>query len=359
MWPLVGRAAAAVGDRRLVGDERARARRAHRRLDRLQRRRRRSRSCARRERADVAGRRLLLVGGEAAALLFAFAVLAARGDAPRSRGGAAPAHLVRRTTLAAPAPDRVRERRRGARRRRRRLVPRPRRRGPRRSRAGAPVGRRAPGERALPRLGSRSSSRARDVVVAAATSVTGARPTPHRRRSRLRSRPSRVVVAAARGGAADEEQLARGEGIGARPAPSARSDRVRGRRRGARVFSVRSCGSRARPAQRRPTRRSRARARPRRGAVTVAFLTLAFALALLAEGYRATLVQAESDQAAFEVPLDVVVREDLQSLVPVFDAASDAASPARRQGGGACPVLRLTRQRGRGGARERRDGARL
>ena len=40
---------------------------------------------------------------------------------------------------------------------------------------------------------------------------------------------------------------------------------------------------------------------PGAAAVTVAFLTLAFALALLAEGYRATLVQAESDQASFAV----------------------------------------------------------
>ena len=46
---------------------------------------------------------------------------------------------------------------------------------------------------------------------------------------------------------------------------------------------------------------------PGAAAVTVAFLTLAFALALLAEGYRATLVQAESDQASFAVPLDVDV----------------------------------------------------
>ena len=60
---------------------------------------------------------------------------------------------------------------------------------------------------------------------------------------------------------------------------------------------------------------------PGAAAVTVAFLTLAFALALLAEGYRATLVQAESDQAAFAVPLDIVVREDLKSLIPVLDAA--------------------------------------
>ena len=85
------------------------------------------------------------------------------------------------------------------------------------------------------------------------------------------------------------------------------------------------------------------------GAVaTVAFLTIAFALALLAEGYRATLAQGERDQAAFEVPLDVVVREDLQNLVRVFDVA-----PERRfaqlagVGGAAYPVLRVTGGAGR------------
>ena len=62
--------------------------------------------------------------------------------------------------------------------------------------------------------------------------------------------------------------------------------------------------------------------RPGRAVATVAFLTIAFALALLAEGYRATLAQGERDQAAFQVPLDIVVREDLQNLVRVFDVAA-------------------------------------
>jgi hypothetical protein len=85
------------------------------------------------------------------------------------------------------------------------------------------------------------------------------------------------------------------------------------------------------------------------GAVaTVAFLTVAFALALLAEGYRATLERADHEQAAFQVPLDVVVREDLHNLVRVFDVA-----PERRfaglagEGGAAYPVLRVTGGAGR------------
>ena len=80
---------------------------------------------------------------------------------------------------------------------------------------------------------------------------------------------------------------------------------------------------------------------PGAAAVTVAFLTLAFALALLAEGYRSTLVKAEGDQASFAVPLDILVREDLKSLIPVLDAAPlDALPGARRQGRVAAPVLR-------------------
>lgn len=82
--------------------------------------------------------------------------------------------------------------------------------------------------------------------------------------------------------------------------------------------------------------------------VTVGFLTIAFALALVAEGYRATLVRGEREQAAFQVPLDAVVREDLGKLVRVFDAAS----PARFQklvgpGGAVHPVLRVTGGAGR------------
>ena len=64
----------------------------------------------------VAGRRLLLVGGEAAALLVAFAVLAAGRSGATSRGPA-PAHLARRAALAARAPDGDRERGRRLRRR--------------------------------------------------------------------------------------------------------------------------------------------------------------------------------------------------------------------------------------------------
>ena len=56
--------------------------------------------------------------------------------------------------------------------------------------------------------------------------------------------------------------------------------------------------------------------------VATAFLVVSFGLALFAESYRATLARGERDQAAHRVPLDYVVREDLRRLIPVQDAAS-------------------------------------
>lgn len=61
--------------------------------------------------------------------------------------------------------------------------------------------------------------------------------------------------------------------------------------------------------------------RPDRAAMTVTFLVVSLALAFLAASYRATLHRAQSDQAAFQVPLDFAVREDLSKLVPVLQAA--------------------------------------
>ena len=75
--------------------------------------------------------------------------------------------------------------------------------------------------------------------------------------------------------------------------------------------------------------------------VATAFLVVSFGLALFAESYRATLARGERDQAAHRVPLDYVVREDLRRLIPVQDAASldrFRAEPAAD----AYPVLRLT-----------------
>ena len=276
--------------------------------------------------ADVAGRRLLLVGGEAAALLFAFAVLAARSmrrdlEAARRRltwygarrwqlrlltltesatvalVGAVVGWLAGLVVGALAA-----------------------------SRAGAPVGATlresvlAPAGLALALavvLARDGRRRARHLDPRPATRAASARSTS------LRSRLLAIVVAALLGGAADESRLAdeRGHRLVLLLLPGLIAF-------AAAVVAARLFGPLVRLAGRLLHRSVGARLAavslgrgPGAAAVTVAFLTLAFALALLAEGYRATLVQAESDQAAFAVPLDIVVREDLKSLVPVLDAA--------------------------------------
>ena len=60
---------------------------------------------------------------------------------------------------------------------------------------------------------------------------------------------------------------------------------------------------------------------PGAAGIAAAFLALAIGLAALAESYRATLARGERDRAAFALPTDVVVRENLRALVPVFRAA--------------------------------------
>jgi hypothetical protein len=89
---------------------------------------------------------------------------------------------------------------------------------------------------------------------------------------------------------------------------------------------------------------------PGRSAVAVTFLVVSLGLALFAETYRATLVRGQRDQAAFAVPRDLVVSEDLTKLVTVKDAAplsayrqlGDAQPVVREQGG----VARLTNSAG-------------
>ena len=75
--------------------------------------------------------------------------------------------------------------------------------------------------------------------------------------------------------------------------------------------------------------------------VATAFLVVSFGLALFAEGYRSTLARGERDQAAQRVPLDYVLREDLRRLIPVQDAASFGRF-RRLPGVDVVPVLRLT-----------------
>ncbi len=80
--------------------------------------------------------------------------------------------------------------------------------------------------------------------------------------------------------------------------------------------------------------------------IAAAFLALSVALAGLAEAYRSTLRTGERDQAAFAVPTDIVVREDLRSLVTVLRAAPlprYAAIPGVED---VHPVTRLTASAG-------------
>ena len=295
--------------------------------------------------ATVAGRRLVLVGGEAAALLFAFAVLAARSmrrdlEAARRRltwysarrwhlqlltwvesatvalAGTVTGLLVGLLVAALTA-----------------------------ERAGAPVG-------AVLResvLAPAGLGLAAGVVVVATVVIALATSFPAREGGRLglldlaALAGVAVVVAALANGAADESRLAEGEGTGLvlllLPGLIAFA---------AAVVAARLFGPLVRLAGRLVDRSVGARLAavtlgrgPGAAAVTVAFLTLAFALALLAEGYRATLVHAEADQASFAVPLEFVVREDLRSLVPVLAAAPLDRYAAVAGGSDAVPVFRL------------------
>lgn len=80
---------------------------------------------------------------------------------------------------------------------------------------------------------------------------------------------------------------------------------------------------------------------PGAAGIGAAFLAVSAGLALFAASYRATLLRGERDQAAFAVPADYVLREDLQRLITVPDAVSP--DDLRRLGAGARarPVARL------------------
>ena len=78
---------------------------------------------------------------------------------------------------------------------------------------------------------------------------------------------------------------------------------------------------------------------PGHAAIAVAFVVVSVGFAVFAQSYRATLTNGQRAQADFAVPEDAVVREDLTKLVPVLDAA-----PLSTYGraGHASPVLRLS-----------------
>ena len=83
--------------------------------------------------------------------------------------------------------------------------------------------------------------------------------------------------------------------------------------------------------------------RPGYAAVAVGFVVVSVGLALFAETYRWTLVRGERDQAAYAVPADEVVREDLSQLVTVGEAVSPQAL---RSLGPGVRVREVTRQAG-------------
>ena len=310
--------------------------------------------------ADVAGTRLLLVGGEGAALLLAFTVLAARGmrrDLEQARrrltwfgarrwqlgllsgvesAGVAVAGVVVGWLLGIAVA------------------------GVAASLAGAPV------DDVLREsvLSPRGLALAGATVVAAAVLVWITVSLPTRKGARLQG-VDLVAIAALlvagvtlASGAADEDQLARGEGSALLLLLLPGLLAVVAAIAVARVFpAIARWWSERRRSALSARLAAVGLARGPGGAVaTVAFLTIAFALALLAGGYRATLVQGERDQAAFEVPLDVVVREDLQNLVRVFDVAPERSFARLAGKGRSLPCSSPDRRRGTGGTRERRDG---
>jgi FtsX-like permease family len=302
--------------------------------------------------ADVAGTRLLLVGGEGAALLLAFTVLAARGmrrDLEQARrrltwfgarrwqlgllsgvesAEVAVAGVVVGWLLGIAVA------------------------GVSASLADAPVG----DVLRESVLSPRGLALAGATVVAAAVLVWVTVALPARKGARLQG-VDLVAIAALlvagvtlASGAADEDRLAHGEGSALLVLLLPGLLAVVAAIAVARVFpAIARWWSERRRSALAARLAAVGLARGPGGAVaTVAFLTIAFALALLAGGYRATLVQGERDQAAFEVPLDVVVREDLQNLVRVFDVAPERSfARLAGQGGGAYPVLRLTGGAGR------------
>jgi hypothetical protein len=299
----------------------------------------------------VAARRLLLVGGEAAALLLAFAVLAAAAlrrdlDAARERlrlHGARRSQLVLLTgtesaavgvagtalgwvvgvLATAVAADR----------------------------ADAPVG-------AVLRESVFSTTGlllalgtvvAATVVLAAAVSARARRRGPLGVLDVLALAAVAVVAVALAQGVTDRSRLEQGEGAAAvlllLPALLAFAAAVGAARLLDPALRLLERAGRGRLSLRLAVQ-SLARGH---GTATIAagFLVVSFSLALLAEGYRATLARGERDAARFAVPLDFVVREDLRRLVPVQDAAPLARFHRLGSDVGVVPVLRLTGGAGR------------
>jgi hypothetical protein len=81
---------------------------------------------------------------------------------------------------------------------------------------------------------------------------------------------------------------------------------------------------------------------PGRAVVAAAFVVVSLGLALFAETYHATLVRGQHDHAAFAVPADDIVSENLLTLVPVVQAASPARFARAVPGTRVLPAVRLS-----------------
>jgi hypothetical protein len=94
---------------------------------------------------------------------------------------------------------------------------------------------------------------------------------------------------------------------------------------------------------------------PGHAAVAVTFLVASVGLGLFALVYRGTLEQGNEDKAAYEVPLDFVVREDLapRRLVLPLDAAPIARYRSLVAGAEVVPVIRQTGSVGAFGGQSR------
>ncbi len=94
---------------------------------------------------------------------------------------------------------------------------------------------------------------------------------------------------------------------------------------------------------------------PGHAAVAVTFLVASLGLGLFAVVYRGTLEQGNEDKAAYEVPLDFVVREDLSPsrLVPPLDAAPLERYKTLAANTEVVPVIRQTGSVGAFGGQNR------
>jgi hypothetical protein len=90
---------------------------------------------------------------------------------------------------------------------------------------------------------------------------------------------------------------------------------------------------------------------PGHAAVAAAFLLVSVGLAVFAESYRTTLARGQKEQAAFAVPLDFTLREDLTRLIRVPEVAPPEQLETLGENVQVEPVLRLAGNVSRVGGR--------